>query len=85
MGRPHGAERIDAKGKRFDPAAIAARRLGMTPEAYAAHRAAGRLWCYFGRHWRPAERFGADRCRRRTGRAGICIECQAEADRNRAR
>jgi hypothetical protein len=64
---------------------VAARRLGLDPETYAERRAAGYRWCYRCRRWRPAQRFGSDRCRRASGRDGTCTECRIEIDATRSR
>lgn len=63
---------------------IAAKRLRIKPEHYAARRLAGESWCYRCRTWQRDDAFPCDRCRP-SGRAGTCRECRRLLDAGRRR
>lgn len=55
----------------------AARRLGIPAEEYAAHRKAGRKWCWRGRHFADKTTFGKNQDRP-DGRRSYCRDCGAD-------
>jgi hypothetical protein len=54
----------------------AARRLGVSLEEYAAHRAAGERWCWRCRSWLPEASFPQPQARH----GSPCLTCRATAD-----
>lgn len=61
----------------------AARRLGITPEEYEAHVAAGEKWCSYHKRWEPLRAFGLD-ANTASGIAYRCLEADAAMKRARA-
>lgn len=51
---------------------IAAKKLGITPQAYQARLDAGEKWCSKGKHWQPVSHFNKDSTRG-DGLASLCI------------
>jgi hypothetical protein len=58
----------------------AARRQGLTEDAYRAHVAAGEKWCGGCKKWHPRSAFGSDRSRN-DGLAARCLASKAEQSR----
>jgi len=52
-----------------------ARKLGLTPEEYEAHRLAGEKWCCRCQSWHPVADFGPNRANR-DGLDGFCRGCR---------
>lgn len=49
-------------------------RYGISPETYASELAAGNKWCWFGKHFKPADEFPKTK-------RGVCAGCNTAAHR----
>jgi hypothetical protein len=55
--------------------------LGISLEAYIAHREAGESWCSYHKAWHPLAEFGTARVRGTVRIAGVCRPGAASAER----